>query len=257
MKIAFFDVDGTLLPMGRRQISEKTIRALNGLRRSGVLLCMATGRSYPAAPRFPGAEFDLLMTFNGAYVTAGNEVLFKNPFGEADKRRILQNLARMGRAAAVSNEHFIRTNGTDADLEQYFAFGNEKLVIAEDFAACCKTELYQIMCACRKEEYERILEGTQDAQITAWWDRAADIVPRSAGKGNAVRAVLARYGWKKEEAIAFGDGQNDIGMLEAVGTGVAMGNAKDEVKASADAVCPPAEEDGIYAYCLENRLIAE
>jgi hydroxymethylpyrimidine pyrophosphatase-like HAD family hydrolase len=44
-------------------------------------------------------------------------------------------------------------------------------------------------------------------------------------------------------------------MLEAVGTGVAMGNAKDEVKAKADFVCQSVENDGIYHYCIENKLI--
>ena len=58
----------------------------------------------------------------------------------------------------------------------------------------------------------------------------------NCGKGNAVNAVLNYYGLSKDEAIAFGDGRNDIEMLEAVGTGVAMGNAIDEVKARAEDV---------------------
>ena len=48
---------------------------------------------------------------------------------------------------------------------------------------------------------------------------------------------------------------DDIEMLEAVGTGVAMGNARDTVKARAAAICRPVEEDGVYYYCLENNLI--
>ena len=64
--------------------------------------------------------------------------------------------------------------------------------------------------------------------------------------------VGSEGGFSEEEAIAFGDGQNDIEMLEAVGTGVARGNAKDEVKEKADVVCKSVEEDGVYYYCLEN-----
>ena len=75
------------------------------------------------------------------------------------------------------------------------------------------------------------------------------------GKGNAVNAVLKYYGFTKDEAIAFGDGKNDIEMLEAVGTGVAMGNAKDEVKSKANKICKSVEEDGVYCYCLENNLL--
>ena len=82
-----------------------------------------------------------------------------------------------------------------------------------------------------------------------------DIIPLNSGKGNAVAAVLRHYGFSKDEAIAFGDGHNDIEMLEAVGMGVAMGNAKDEVKAKADFVCKSVEDDGIYHYCIENKLI--
>lgn len=80
-------------------------------------------------------------------------------------------------------------------------------------------------------------------------------IPLNSGKGNAVAAVLRHYGFSKDEAIAFGDGHNDIEMLEAVGIGVAMGNAKDEVKAKADFVCQSVENDGIYHYCVENKLI--
>ena len=72
---------------------------------------------------------------------------------------------------------------------------------------------------------------------------------------NTVSAVFRHYGFSKAEAIAFGDGHNDIEMLENVGMGIAMGNAKDEVKAKADFVCKSVEDDGIYHYCIENKLI--
>lgn len=140
-----------------------------------------------------------------------------------DKHQIIQNLNKMNRAAAISNEHFIVTNGTDEHLEEYFKFGNETLTIADNFDELCKEDIYQIMCACRKEEYAQILQGTENTQITAWWDKAADIIPLNCGKGNAVNAVLNYYGLSKDEAIAFGDGRNDIEMLEAVGTGVPWG----------------------------------
>ena len=256
IKIAFFDIDGTLLKIGSKELTEKTAEALVSLRQKGVLLCMATGRGCCSIPEFQGITFDVLMTFNGSYVRAGEKIIFKSPLDHDDKKQIIRNLRKMNRAAAISNEHFIVTNGTDEDLEQYFKFGNEALRIADDFDELCKDDIYQIMCSCRKEEYDQILEGTRKTQITAWWDKAADIIPLDCGKGNAVNAVLDYYGFLKEEAIAFGDGKNDIEMLEAVGTGVAMGNASEEVKKRAAAICRPVEEDGVYHYCLEKKLIA-
>lgn len=160
IKIAFFDVDGTLLKMGHKELSERTLHALISLRRNGVKLCMATGRGYLSAPRFPGIDFDALLTFNGSYVTVGDEIIFKCPLDRMDKLQILQNLKGMHRAVAISNEHFIITNGTDPDLEQYFRFGNEILKIDKQFDERVHEDIYQMMCACREEEYERILYGT-------------------------------------------------------------------------------------------------
>ena len=255
IKIAFFDVDGTLLRLGHKELSENTAATLRQLHQNSIILCMATGRSYTGVPHFDGIDFDVLLTFNGSFVTKSNDIIFKNPINEHDKYKIISNLKQMNRAIAISNEHMIVTNGTDPDLEQYFAFGSEKLKIADNFDEISKTDIYQIMCSCKKDEHSQILSGAPHSQITAWWDKAVDIIPLNSGKGNAVATVLRHYGFSKDEAIAFGDGHNDIEMLEAVGTGVAMGNAKDEVKAKADFVCKSVEDDGIYHYCIENRLI--
>lgn len=171
-----------------REPTDKTVKALNSLHQNGILLCMATGRGYLSIPKFKDITFDVLLTFNGSYVMAGEKIIFRNPLNNNDKHKIIQNLNKMNRAAAISNEHFIVTNGTDEHLEEYFKFGNKTLTIADNFDELCKEDIYQIMCACRKEEYAQILQGTENTQITAWWDKAADIIPLNCGKGNAVNA---------------------------------------------------------------------
>ena len=118
IKIAFFDIDGTLLKMGAEEPSENTILALRRLRERGVLLCMATGRSYPSIPHFENIEFDVLLTFNGSYVRNKEHVIFKNPLDNKDKNIIIQNLNKMNRAIAISNENLLVTNGTDDDLKR-------------------------------------------------------------------------------------------------------------------------------------------
>ena len=203
IKIAFFDVDGTLLKLGSKGPSFQTVQTLQQLQAKGILLCMATGRGYLSVPHFEGVDFDLWLTFNGSYVRSKDAVISKNPLDADDKRRILHNLKQMHRAAAISNEHFIVTNGTDPDLEQYFSFGNEKLVISEHFDKLCEEDIYQIMCSCSPPEYERILLGTHATQITAWWDKAVDIIPLSCCKScfGALRLFKSRsyclWGWPK------------------------------------------------------------
>ena len=57
------------------------------------------------------------------------------------------------------------------------------------------------------------------------------------------------------DAMAFGDGNNDLEMFGAVGTCVAMGNGSAELKAAATHVCGTCAEDGIYHFCADNGLI--
>mgnify|MGYP002517830110 CR=1 FL=1 len=254
VKIAFFDIDGTLLKLGRKELSPNTLAALQMLQHNGILLCMATGRSYPGIPHFDGIAFDIYLTFNGSYVVSHDRVIRKEPLNRSDVACIVRNLRRMNRAIAISNTSEIVTNGTDPELEQYFSFGRSELIIAENFDELCNGDVFQIMCSCRKEEYNRILEGTTNARITAWWDKAADIIPLSGGKGAAVADVLKFFGFSRDEAIAFGDGINDIEMLQAVGTGVAMGNAKAAVKEIADEICGSVEDDGVFTYCRARNF---
>ena len=58
-------------------------------------------------------------------------------------------------------------------------------------------------------------------------------------------AVIAHFGIKLEETMAFGDGGNDIDMLKHAGIGVAMGNAGDNVKEIADYITTSVDDDGI------------
>lgn len=248
IKIAFFDIDGTLLQFGHKDPSPKTVQTLQKLQEHGVLICMASGRGYCQIPHFEGVEFDVYLTFNGSYVVNSKEVIRSTPMDRNDVQIILRNLREMNRPASISNEKILVANGMDDDLAEYFDFGNTRPLITPEFDEISKRDIYQMMCACREEEYERVLKGTSNTRIASWWDRAVDIIPSCAGKGAAVKSVLDYYGILKEEAIAFGDGGNDIEMFEAVGTGVAMGNAGPEVKAKADVVCDSVENDGIYKF---------
>ena len=66
------------------------------------------------------------------------------------------------------------------------------------------------------------------------------------GKETSPEKLCERLGIDASEAIAFGDGENDLSMFSAVGTSVAMGNAQDTVKAAATYVTTAVDDDGIY-----------
>lgn len=73
-----------------------------------------------------------------------------------------------------------------------------------------------------------------------------EVMAPGVGKAEGIRILCGHYGISLEEAAVFGDGENDMGMLRAVGYGIAMGNASDQVKAAAAYVTLSNEEEGIY-----------
>lgn len=255
IKIAFFDVDGTLVDMEKKIISPKMIETLKRLKKNGIILCIATGRGPYMVPTFPGIDFDVFLAFNASYCYTKDEVIFENPILIEDVRKIVANAAAINRPISVANVEGCAANGCDKDLADYFAIGKQKVKVADDFEKIMNGKVYQLMVVCGKEEYEALLKDVDGARITAWWPRAADITPAKGNKGVGVEKVLEYYHLKKENAIAFGDGSNDIEMLQAVGIGVAMGNATEDVKAAADVICGDVTEEGIYYYCIEHGLI--
>ncbi len=256
-KIIFFDIDGTLIDMQKKQVTPLMLQTLHRLQANGIRLAIATGRSPMTVPLkdFPGVQFDTLLTFNGSYCYDKDRVLYASPIPTEDIRTIRRNAAVLGRPMCLATESRLAANGTDTDLTDYCAIAKIPVPIAEDFDAVAEGTVYQIMIGGRAAEYDRLMQGVQGAKIAAWWDRAMDIIPTAGGKGTGIAHVLAAYGIRKAEAMAFGDGNNDLEMFGAVGTGVAMANGSDALKAAATGICGTCAEDGIYHYCVEHGLI--
>ncbi len=255
IEIIFFDIDGTLIDMQKKQISEKMLETLRRLREKGILICLASGRSPVSLPKFDGVEFDAYITFNGSLCYTNQGVVFSNPISTDDVQTLIQNAAALDRPISIATRDRLAANGTDADLAEYYSFAHLELTVAEDFEKVACQEVYQVMLGCREYEYPAILKGVSGARITAWWDRAVDIIPVDGGKGIGIQKILEHYHLAKAEALAFGDGNNDIEMLQSVGTGVAMENASERLKVIADDICGHVAEDGIYYYCIRHGLI--
>ena len=255
VKIIFFDIDGTLIDMTKKAISDKTVETLIRLKENGVKICIATGRAPGSVPKFEGVDFDAFLTFNGSYCYNSNDTILSTPIPKIDVEKMIENATKINRPVSIASKDRVVANGTDKDLSDYFGFAKQEVPVSDDFDEVLKDEIYQMMMGGRNDEYDDILKDVENARITAWWDRAVDIIPVNGGKGKGIEAILEYYGIDRSESMAFGDGGNDIEMLQTVGTGVAMGNALDNVKAIADEICGTSADDGIYHYCLENGLI--
>lgn len=255
IKILFFDIDGTLVDPATGRIPAKTVEALNRLHDRGMLLCIATGRPTASLPDFGQLQFDAFCTFNGSLCYCGRQIIHSNPIDPADVRTVVKNATDMGRPVSIAVRDRLAANGWDTDLADYYQLAGLQLQVSPDFDSVLKEDVYQIMLGCKRSDHSAIIQNTKHVTITFSWDRAADVIPATSGKAQGIFKILEHFHLDRSQALAFGDGHNDIDMLKSAGIGVAMGNAPYQVKALADHVCGHVSEDGIYHYCIRHNLI--
>jgi len=256
IKIIFFDIDGTLLKFGEKNLTKNTEYALKELNRQNILICFASGRGKLTIPTFKGIRTDMYSSSNGAYCYDNKgKVIYKEPILVEDIKIIINNAKKMNRHISMDNNEYIAANGSDKILDKYFSFGHEVYRLVDNFDEFIKRDVYKIMLACSIPERKIILEGTKNCKVAAWWDKAVDLVNATSGKGTACKKILDYYNIKKEEALAFGDGDSDTEMFPFVGTSIAMGNATDKVKRQASHVTDSVNDDGVYNYLVKKGII--
>ena len=81
---------------------------------------------------------------------------------------------------------------------------------------------------------------------------SADINDKNTSKADGVKAVLEHLNLTKENAYAFGDGENDATMLNAVGHGIAMGEHSSDIEKYAEFITKTVKEDGIFHALSEH-----
>ncbi|HZG71182.1 MAG TPA: Cof-type HAD-IIB family hydrolase [Chondromyces sp.] len=254
-KIVFFDIDGTLLNH-EKKLPDKTKEAIRLLQQNGVYTAIATGR---APFMFEGLReelgIDSFVSFNGQYVVFEGEVLYTNPLERDALEKVVRDSQEKKNPLVFMSEKTMKAN------VQHHPYIEESLRTLkfphpekkEDYFQT--NELYQTLLFCTEEEEEFYIKNFPEFTFIRWHEYSVDILPSGGSKAEGIKKMIQRLGFQMKDVYAFGDGLNDIEMLEAVGTGVAMGNALPIVKEHADLVTADAAEDGIYKGLKKLELI--
>ena len=245
MKACFFDIDGTLYSHRTWRVTESAVSALRRLRENGIKTVVCTGRSLGALLALPVAEipFDAYLTLNGQLCyDADRNVFAGTPIPQEDieiltmvflaERIPIAMKDEYGAVINVVTDRVVRTQ-VDADEavpERGFRTGGS---------------IYQMTAFVNRRQRELLQELLDHCDVTSWHENGIDIVAKGSGKDVGIRRYLEMTGIKREETMAFGDGENDIRMLKYAGTGIAMGNASEAAKAAADYVTSDIDDDGI------------
>ena len=230
VKAAFFDIDGTLFSHRTCCIPESTLRALKCLHDKGILCVIATGRhiSEMREMDFLKYGFDACITLNGqSCLDRDLKTVFEIPMDGESLKGLLDIFHGKDIPAILITKD-----------RMYINFVNEAVRLAHE-------EIHTSVPQIDTQETD-IREKIPECSITRWSRFGIDVLPGSGDKVTGIRKYLALQGISREETIAFGDGENDIGMLRYAGIGVALGNAGEEVKAAADYVTADIDDDGVW-----------
>lgn len=245
IKAAFFDIDGTLLSFKTHRVSEGTVRAFSTLHAHGVRTFISSGRPMILIPEMP-VSFDAYITMNGGLVfTADNEVLLSNPIPREDSERWL-DFAKEHRLCTMvftaTSMMVAQVNPIGLKIREQLEFQMPPVVDIDEMRG---HEAYQLIAIMPRELDGQVGATLSHCRLPRWHPAFTDIVAQGNSKAAGMEAICRHYGFRQEETLAFGDGGNDMEMLQWAGTGVAMGNAADEVKAAADMVTTDVDNEGI------------
>lgn len=274
--IVFSDMDGTFLT-SRKEVSARNLAALDALASAGMAFVPCTGRPLqgilPELMNHPSVHHAICA--NGAAIfelDPQNRTL-------AAARRIHQVTLPRARARAIWDV----ARGRDVTFD-IFADGHcylrrdlyERIgeFVSDPFVAQSMAQnripvdtdpaetLANVQVLERVSVYWRDprdrdeilagLAGIDGIEVTRSFPTNIEIMGTGASKGAALTWLCDHLDIPVGEAVAFGDNQNDISMIEAAGTGVAVANAEPEVRDAADAICASNDENGVGAFILER-----
>ena len=257
IKAAFFDIDGTLYSHRTNSIPASALDALNKLHERGVRIFLATGRSKSVLEELPALQaipYDGAITLNGAYCYDHQTLIHHDPIPREDILSLLDYLEQEPVPCG-----FIEGDRT------YINFHNQRVFDVHEAIHTPPLPLGDLQRGRSQPVYQILLYLTENdpiAQIpmphtrfARWFTGGIDGFSATAGKAAGVVKILAHYGIRREEAIAFGDAENDLDMFDAVQTAVAMGNAAPRIQAVADYVTADIDDDGIYRALTRLGLI--
>ncbi|RBP96060.1 hypothetical protein DFO70_102387 [Cytobacillus firmus] len=255
MRAVFIDMDGTLLKASNC-ISRRNMEAIYRLIDQGVMVFLATGRHYEVTAPYH-KEIGLqtpMICLNGASIHDAET-------GKATKIKTVRlNEERFHHLTAESpcNVMIHTSTGlyckeTNEEIDYWTKVGQIPPQYIGDLRQAAYHDVlkYSVRTGSPSQEISALFK-TEAAVID--WNDGFELVAPDVSKWAAIKSLLNELGISPNEVAAIGDGPNDIEMLRHAGTGVAMGNAGELVKAAADFVTGHHENDGLAEF-IERYLL--
>lgn len=280
-KIIFFDVDGTLVDVrpATEYVPESTIKAIHETKKKGNLCFLCTGRSLAEIfDHILEIGFDGIIGAGGGFVLIGDKMLYHKKVSDSDVSRVVNffeennyDFYLESNGGLFASEHLIprleRILYGDIDNDPIAKANKENktnhfinsLKVGYDLH---RNDVNKICFLENKDiSFQTVRDKFSDAfnvihcTVPSFGDDSGELSVAGVNKASAIEATINALGINLEDTYAYGDGLNDIDMLEYVNYGIAVGNSRDELKKLADEVCDDIANDGIYKSMKAHNLI--
>ena len=276
-KIAFFDVDGTLV--GDSSVpTPATVETVHRFQALGNLAFICTGRSKPEIlPDIMAIGFDGIIGAGGGYIAYGDEILHHHTMPEKAVREIIEffDAHKIGyylesNSGLFGSKHYKDT--IQATIGEYCQGDEAKIVelttanqwfydLIDSYAGreIDYADVNKISFINREVGYQTIADkfGQQfemfHMTVPFFGKESGEIAVKGNDKQTAIELVHNKLKMTKADAISIGDANNDLAMFRACGYNIAMGNGTDELKAAANEITTDVDHDGIAESFKNNN----
>lgn len=262
-KLIALDIDGTLTN-SRKTVSEKTREQLIKYQKNGGTIVLASGRPLqgilPYAKTLRLREFGgYILAYNGGCIIecATGKVIYQDKFPLKYIPEVFDIIKNYPVGInTYQDDKIIAGNTVNKYTEIEAKINGMELSFKDNFVEYVNFDITKCLLHGEPEiinELEKILGEKFGKELGIFKSEPffLEIVPKEIDKAKSLSRLLKVLSLHKDECIAFGDGFNDISMLKYAGLGVAMSNASDTVKNSADYVAGSNDEDGIAVLLSE------
>lgn len=263
IRLIAFDLDGTFLD-DRKNCIKENMDAIRAAAERGVHIVPCSGRIYNGIPeeirRLDFVRYAVVINGAEVYDSEEDKVIYRAEIPPEGAEKIFDYVEKL----PVMYDCYMENRGwTDRRFYDHLSDWITDETIrnmvrklrtpVEDFRRFVrernqplqKIQLMFLDLERRKREMEEIARRFPDYAVTSSLYNNIEINVKTANKGAGLKALCDYLGLELSEAMALGDGGNDVTMLQAAGIGVAMGNAEDAVKAFADVTVGTNEQAGV------------
>lgn len=248
IRAIFLDIDGTLVSFRTHSVPPSAAEAIHRARQRGVRVFISTGRPLQFINNIASVEYDGMICATGALcLDAQGHTLHSQPIDGGDIERLLRYEAQHPMPVlAVGRERIYGAGGEHPLVAQVMGYLNVTLPPVLPLPEAAGDDILQLIAFYTAEQDDEILGRVLTHCIAQRWHPAfADLVDRQTSKATGIDRICRHCGIPLENTLSVGDGGNDILMLRHTAVGVAMGEAGDDVKAAADYVTAPVDDDGL------------